>query len=196
MANPQFFSTYTYPITLKPLTAADLKFTYQDIFNLQNSFRILIKQIDTRFADTVEEAPEDGETYGRKDKTWVVLETGEDSNLTIQSTVATQGQSDLVIGTVGIILSCYSDVPARIRLYCTAAGRTLDESRLVGTKADREAGLIFEFVATAAHLGAQLNPVPTAHNGDSPTKNEFVYANIQPTSDPTCSVTFEYIKLL
>lgn len=65
-----FSSDKKYPITLKPLTAPDIKSTFQDVFNLQNALRLLLHDLDAELAKYVQEAPADGKLYGRKNKTW------------------------------------------------------------------------------------------------------------------------------
>lgn len=42
----QYLSEIKFPLTVKPLTSPDDKLTFQDVFNLQNSFRLLIGAID------------------------------------------------------------------------------------------------------------------------------------------------------
>lgn len=195
MPSSQFFSEYRYPITLKPITHPQYKETHTDIFNLQNSFRILVHQLDDTFAETVPEAPEDGKLYGRKDKTWEEI-TGEGGggSLIIQSISIPEGLNDLAVGKVAALLTISVSAPARIRVYCTSAGRTADAGRALGTKAAKSAGLIFEFNATSAMLAADLNPVPTGHNGDTPFNSHF-YANVQPVAG-TVTVDFNYTQLV
>lgn len=68
MANPTFLSTIKIPLTQKPLllSSADNKLLYTDIFNIQNTIRILMRVF-------VEDAPADGMTYGRKDNEWIIV---------------------------------------------------------------------------------------------------------------------------
>lgn len=67
MANPTFLSSTKLPMTLKPTMSSvgANRPTYDDIFNIQNTIRILL-------AKFVEEAPIDGEAYERKDGGWVL----------------------------------------------------------------------------------------------------------------------------
>jgi len=192
MAASQFFSLYKYPITLKPLTFPDYKETYNDIFNLQNSFRILIHQLDATFEKAVPEAPEDGKAYVRKDKTWVEESSG--AGLSLSTISIADGLNTLAVGKVSALTYIVVTAPARVRLYCTAAGRTLDSSRPLGTKAAKSAGLVFEFNAVSSLLSADLNPVPVGHNGDSPATS-VLYSNIEPVSGAV-TATFNYVKLV
>jgi hypothetical protein len=49
MANPFFSNATRYPITLKPVTSPDNKATHTDIFNLLNTFRSLLRDMDSLF---------------------------------------------------------------------------------------------------------------------------------------------------
>lgn len=66
MASPIYLTTLKLPLTEKPITAfsAENQATYTDIFNLQNTIKIVMQNF-------TEEAPEDGEEYVRKDGEWV-----------------------------------------------------------------------------------------------------------------------------
>lgn len=75
-----------FPIEKKPSLDPSEVRTYADVFSLQNGFRILFRVLDNTFdaiADYVNaipagipEAPEDGQTYGRKDADWVPVTGG------------------------------------------------------------------------------------------------------------------------
>ena len=143
----------------------------------------------------IPEAPNDGQQYARQSLGWSVVSGGGGGIGPISSVVVPQGTSTLSVGTVASILKLESTAPARIRLYCTSVGRTADASRAVGVQATNDVGLILEFIADVSILGADLNPVPTAHNGDTPTTNSYVYYNIEPVG-ATTDVTFTYLTLL
>ena len=49
MANPFFSNATRYPLTIKPLTSPDVKQTHTDIFNIQNTLRSLLRDMDTLF---------------------------------------------------------------------------------------------------------------------------------------------------
>lgn len=68
MANPIYVAKIKFPLTEKPsmMFSAERASIYQDIFNLQNTARLII----THF---VEEAPNDGKRYVRQDGKWVEL---------------------------------------------------------------------------------------------------------------------------
>ena len=71
MANPAFVANFKVPMTEKPsidFTPQSTKL-YFDIFNIQNTIRLLL-------VNFVEEAPSDGNIYGRKDGQWVVAGGG------------------------------------------------------------------------------------------------------------------------
>lgn len=49
---PAFFSSNkSYPLPQKPITAADDKLTYDDIFRIQNTLRALFRDLDSRFGN-------------------------------------------------------------------------------------------------------------------------------------------------
>lgn len=69
MANPSFVSSTKLPMTQKPTMTSegDARATYEDIFNLQNTIRILLRFL-------VEEAPTGGDGYIREDGSWVPIQ--------------------------------------------------------------------------------------------------------------------------
>lgn len=71
MANPSFLYSVKLPMTPKPTMSSvgDYRATYNDIFNLQNTIRILMRSL-------VEEAPLDGVQYGRQNGEWTEIEGG------------------------------------------------------------------------------------------------------------------------
>lgn len=66
MASPIYLASLQLPLTEKPVMAfsAEQQLIYQDIFNLQNTFKIVL-------ANFTEEAPDDGNSYVRQNKEWV-----------------------------------------------------------------------------------------------------------------------------
>lgn len=66
MASPIYLASLQLPLTEKPVMAfsAEQQLIYQDIFNLQNTFKIVL-------ANFTEEAPDDGAAYVRQNKEWV-----------------------------------------------------------------------------------------------------------------------------
>ena len=136
------------------------------------------------------DAPSDSQIYGRSNGSWVPATAG--TALVVSSGTLTNGNSILSCGNTAILTSVSSDVPARIRLYSTSAGRALDSSRAIGVTPDKAADLIFEFVAVVGFLGAVCNPTPIATNGDFP-QNGYIYANVESTN--TATVFLSYIDL-
>lgn len=66
MANPIILAQYKFPLTEKPTMLPEPVSTYTDIFNLQNTCRLIISIM-------VEEAPVDGKQYVRQNGAWVEL---------------------------------------------------------------------------------------------------------------------------
>lgn len=71
MANPIYVAKIKFPLTEKPsmMFSAERASIYQDIFNLQNTARLIISNF-------VEEAPADGKRYAREDGTWTEVTGG------------------------------------------------------------------------------------------------------------------------
>lgn len=98
MASPIYLASLQLPLTEKPVMAfsAERQLIYQDIFNLQNTFKIVLANFTEEAPDDgnsyvrqnkewvagggggggIPEAPEDGKIYGRKDATWVEVSGG------------------------------------------------------------------------------------------------------------------------
>ena len=71
---PIVFTEQRYPLTKLPSTRNhELPETYADLFSIYNTLRALFNDLDTEFGSRIEDAPSDGQTYGRKDGEWVVI---------------------------------------------------------------------------------------------------------------------------
>lgn len=68
MANPAYITSLKLPITEKPQTvfSPEAEMIYTDIFNILNTFKIVLSHL-------IEEAPQDGKIYGRKNGEWVEI---------------------------------------------------------------------------------------------------------------------------
>lgn len=64
MAKPEALVAYKFPLTEKPITSPLERATYGDLFNIQNTLRLMMGVF-------VEEAPIDDKSYARKDQGWV-----------------------------------------------------------------------------------------------------------------------------
>jgi hypothetical protein len=84
-----------------------------------------------------------------------------------------------------------TDVPARVRVYATAAQRTADRTRPIGTKPTGDHGRLFEFVTTAADLEWTLTPVVDM---SADVDDGIFYVSVTNLSNSTHSVhvTFHY----
>jgi hypothetical protein len=75
-----------FPVEKKPSLDPEQKAIYNDVFSLQNAFRILFLVLDNTFTkiqdhinglvEGIPEAPIDGQLYGRKDAAWEVAAAG------------------------------------------------------------------------------------------------------------------------
>lgn len=77
--------TSKFPLEKKPSLDPNQKSIYTDVFSLQNCFRILFNVLDNFFLELMDyinntsvgdDAPSDGQTYGRRNKAWVVVSAG------------------------------------------------------------------------------------------------------------------------
>lgn len=91
------------------------------------------------------------------------------STFTTPSLASGASWSGLIPLSVGYRLyRIATSVPARVRLYATAAQRDADASRPVGTDPTGDHGLLFEFVTTTGLLSATLNPLVDGATFDTP----------------------------
>lgn len=103
------------------------------------------------------------------------------------------GVGTLPTGKVSLLIKIATDAPARIRLYSTASARANDAGRAANVAAPQGAGLLLEFISTAALLGAPLTPGVIAHNQDA-VPTGVVYYNVQPAG-ASSNVELTYLKL-
>ena len=77
--------TSKFPLEKKPSLDPNQRAIYTDVFSLQNCFRILFNVLDNFFLELMDyinntsvgdDAPSDGQTYGRRNKAWVVVSAG------------------------------------------------------------------------------------------------------------------------
>ena len=106
---------------------------------------------------------------------------------------AARGTGTAAVGKVALLIKLVATDQARIRFYGTAAARTADASRAANVAAPQGSGLLLEFIAVTALLGAPLTPGIIAANMDtSPTG--VIYYNIQPVGG-AMSVDLTFLKL-
>jgi len=93
------------------------------------------------------------------------------------------------------LLNISTDRACRVRLYTTAAKRTADLARPIGTDVDisTDHGLVFEYVSTGAITDYDLSPLVDGYN---PAGGTSVYYSIQNRSGSlgTVVVEFDYIR--
>jgi hypothetical protein len=95
---------------------------------------------------------------------------------------------DFALGKTGLLLRIQTDVPARVRLYTSAAARTADLARPVGSNPGSGAGLIAEVVTRSGGLGIAMTPAPVFANLEA-TPVATIPATITNTSGVTLAVT-------
>lgn len=120
--------------------------------------------------------------------------------------LATATTSSLALGasdsTTTIAMSCgyrlYSistSRPARVRLYTTTAARTADLGRVIGTDPASTAGVVLDFVTTAASTTYSLSPlVDGADLEGTPSANIPMTVTNNDTSTGTVTVTLNWLQ--
>lgn len=101
----------------------------------------------------------------------------------------------VAMATAYRILRVQLDEPARVRVYATAAQRTADAARPIGTDPTGDHGLMFEFVGTDLLLAATLTPFADGASMEAvPSVNiPIAVTNMSGLTD-TIQVTFTYLR--
>lgn len=103
------------------------------------------------------------------------------------------GTGTAAVGKTALLLKIAASAEARIRFYSTAAARTADASRAANVAAAQGSGLLLEFIAVTALLGAPLTPGIIGYNLDT-TPTGVIYYNIQPVGG-AMTVDLTFLKL-
>lgn len=90
----------------------------------------------------------------------------------VKTTAASLADGATEVGTIAMatgyrVSKIQTDVPARVRLYATAAQRDADVSRAIGTDPTGDHGLLLEYVTTASQLTGTLTPVVDGYSLES-----------------------------
>lgn len=91
------------------------------------------------------------------------------------------------------LLKIETDVAARVRLYDSAASRTADASRPIGTDPTGRHGVILDFVTTQAALSWWMNPVVDGYTADASTSVPVAVTNLSGGAH-TVTVTLTYVR--
>jgi len=87
-----------------------------------------------------------------------------------------------------------TDIPARVRVYPSAAQRLADLDRRIGQMPIGDHGLLFELVTTAADLAYTLSPKPDFATDDI-SSNDYYMAVTNLSGDPgAVTVTFNLVR--
>jgi hypothetical protein len=87
-----------------------------------------------------------------------------------------------------------TDIPARVRIYASAAQRTADLSRRIGVTPIGDHGLLFELVTTLEDLSYTLSPKVDLATDDI-SSNGYYMAVTNLSGDPdTVTVTFNLVR--
>lgn len=121
------------------------------------------------------------------------------SRATATITTASIAVNSTAQGTVSLsksfrVQSLATDVPARVRLYATAAQRDADASRAIGTAPSGNHGLVMEVITGAGLLSLMMSPQADGSNLDASPSSNIPYnvTNIG-TSTTAINVTLGYM---
>lgn len=108
---------------------------------------------------------------------------------------ASDSSQNITLGQGFTALSIRTTRPARVRLYSTAAARTADLSRAIGTDPASSAGVILDYVTIAANTTYSLSPLVTGANLEaSPTDAiSMTVTNLDSTTG-TVTVTVVWLR--
>lgn len=99
--------------------------------------------------------------------------------------------SDLALGSFGMIRKVTADRSCRIRLYTTSAARTADASREIGTDPEGEHGVQMDLYLTAGNLVWEMAQAIPFFDGQS-TPTGIVKAAIENLSGSTSTVAVDF----
>jgi hypothetical protein len=105
---------------------------------------------------------------------------------------ATDSATAIALDTTYRLLSIQTSRPARVRLYATAAARTADAGRAVGTDPLADAGVAFEYVTTDTAVHSLSPTVAAASMESTPVVNiPMAVTNNGTTSTVTVTMIWE-----
>ena len=92
------------------------------------------------------------------------------------------------------LLRIQTNRPARLRVYTTAAKRTADAGRAVGTDPTGDHGVVLDYVTTASLLAADLSPAVDGANLEAiPTADIPIAVENRDSGAGVVTVTFTYL---
>lgn len=101
----------------------------------------------------------------------------------------------IAVGKSSIAVALTASAACRVRFYSTAAGRTADAARLIGTDPLGEHRLMLEVVIPASNLTWDLSPLAAITNDDSPPTSTIYYA-IQNLSGAPAAITVTLSRIV
>lgn len=138
--------------------------------------------------------------YRKADGTLVAVggggtSAGRETESVVTTTLAL---SEAWVGTVTLspgyrLLRVETSVPARVRVYDSAASRTADASRFVGVDPTPPHGVILDLLTTSSVLGWWMNPVVDGYTADGTVDVPVSVTNLG-TSTTAVTVTFTFVR--
>lgn len=98
----------------------------------------------------------------------------------------------VIMGYSYRILAVTTDAPARVRVYDTAAHRTADASRGIGTDPTTNSGVMLDMVTEPIALTVWTNPAVDGYNAESPISTS-IPISVQNLSGGTDTITIDFI---
>jgi hypothetical protein len=122
-----------------------------------------------------------------------VRDTASYATASLAAAATENGTVTLAAGYRLYAVAC--NVPARVRVYTTAAKLAADASRPIGTDPTGDHGLMVEFVSTSGLLTADLSPVVDGFDGKA-TPDGLIPISVTNTGvgATAITVTFDYIR--
>lgn len=121
----------------------------------------------------------------------LVLRTGTYTSGALAAGAAGSATIDLAAAFRAVAVT--TSVPARVRLYATAAAQAADVARAVGTDPGYGAGVILDVLTTGSGE-LYLTPEPTGHSRETPPVAA-IPITVNPVTAATVTVTVRYERL-
>lgn len=104
-----------------------------------------------------------------------------------------ESRVDFTLGRTYLLLAVATSVPARVRLYGSAAGADADKARTLSTDPPTTVDIVTEYVTSAGALTGAIEPVVIGASSTSPTTSlapAVVSNQGQASADITVTLTF------
>ncbi len=101
---------------------------------------------------------------------------------------------DIVLSKTYLLMAIQTSKPARVTAYESAAARTADANRAVGTDPTSTAGVVLDYVTSDA-TAQGLSPLVTGRNNENPVTTTIPLRVTNMGSSGTIDVTLTWLKV-